>query len=51
MKSYVVDINKNRLRETIPMSAHNIGIGRQLLDLECYHFLLSGALDYTQVNV
>ena len=29
------------------MGTHNIGFGRELLDLECHHFLLSGALNMT----
>ena len=29
----------------ILMSTHNIGFGRELVDLECHHSLLSGALE------
>ena len=32
------------------MSTHNIGLGRELLDLKCHRFLLSGALHADELS-
>ena len=44
IKSYVVGTHTKCLIETILMSTYNIGLGRELTDLEFNHHLLSEAL-------
>ena len=44
IKPYDMGTHQNRLHEMILMSTHNIRFGRELVDLQCHHSLLSGAL-------
>ena len=39
MKSFVVCTNKYYFVETVLVSTHNIGCGREIMDWECHHSL------------